>query len=36
MVIPLGFGLSVLVCAADLIRLARGKPLAKPAGDGGH
>ncbi len=36
MVIPLGFGLSVLVCAADLVRLARGKQLPEPDSGGGH
>ena len=34
--IPLGFGISLVVCAADLLKLLRGKPLAKPAGNGDH
>ncbi len=36
MVIPLGFGLSVVVCAADLFKLARGKPPTGSSGRGGH
>lgn len=36
MVIPLGFGLSVVVCGADLFKLVRGKPLAKSSARGDH
>ena len=36
MVIPFGFGLSVLVCGADLLKLVRGEQLAKPAGKDPH